>query len=115
MVRRETCDCLDERAPGIAAKMIFGENTFRDQTEVSLNAIAFHGMEVGTLPKIIAAESPTARRQVIAMMELVTVSPYFATLESVAPLAAPGRPNKKTNNVCILRKLSLRYLNKNSS
>ena len=46
----------------------------------------------------IAADSPTARRETIAMMELVTVSPYFATLGSVAPLAAPERPNNKKDD-----------------
>ena len=42
------------------------------------------------------ADSPTARRQVLAMMEVVTVSSFFATLGSAAPLVAPERPNKKS-------------------
>ena len=63
-MRRETCNRLVERALGIAAEMFFGENKCRCQSEVPLNAIAFRGMTVMRIkPKIIAAESPTARRR----------------------------------------------------
>ena len=41
------------------------------------------------------AESPTARQGTTAIIEMETVYPDFATLGSVASLAAPGRPNKK--------------------
>jgi len=47
------------------------------------------------MPKIIVAESPTARRIIITIVGTGTVSPDFATLGSVASLAAPERPNKK--------------------
>ena len=50
-------------ALGIEAEMIFGGNACRGQSEVPLNAIAFRGMAMRIKPKIIVAESPTARRR----------------------------------------------------
>jgi len=49
------------------------------------------------MPKTIVAESPTARRRTIAIVGTGTVSHDLATLGSVAPLAAPERPNKKVD------------------
>ena len=45
----------------------------------------------------IVAESPTARLKTMAIKGAGTVSPDFATLGSVASLAAPERPNKKVD------------------
>ena len=63
MLRRETRNRLDKRALGIAAEMIFGEGAGRCQLEVPLPPIVGNGMTVRIKPKIIVAESPTARRQ----------------------------------------------------
>ena len=60
-MRRETCNKLYERALGIAAEMIFGVRTCRGQAEVPLPPIVGNGMTVSIKPKIIEAESPTAR------------------------------------------------------
>ena len=42
---------LDERALGMEAKMIFGENTCHGQSEVPLPPIVGNAMEVGFKPK----------------------------------------------------------------
>ena len=77
--------------------MIFGENACRSQSEVPLPPIVSNGMEVRIKPKIIAAESPTARRRVKGYR--LWVIGYrlgvFGTGVEIGATAAPGRPKKK--------------------
>ena len=74
----------DECALGIAAEMIFGMGRMRYAQRQ-------------WMPKIIVAESPTARRKTITIVGTGMVSHDLATLGSVASLAAPERPNKKVD------------------
>ena len=93
VIRRETCKWLDERALGIGAVMAGGLQV----SESPLAPLKGGGQQVlWPVPAGHLAESPTARRGTIAFVGTGAVSPVFATLGSVASLAAPERPNKKS-------------------
>ena len=78
-------DVADGRARGIEAKMIFGEKHVPWPVGGSVASYRRQRPGGGFQAKIIVANSPTARRQTIAMMELVTVLSDFATFGSVVP------------------------------
>jgi hypothetical protein len=86
------------------AEMIFGGITCRSQLEVPLPPIVGNGMEVGFKPKIIVADSPTARRHCkgYRLWVIGYRMGLFGAMVGNGAAAAPERPNNKNEDAQVL-------------